>query len=116
MGRAVGIVLDRRNLRGHTELVPPPVDRPIATLVPTAPKTRSDAACVVPPARRCFGLEQGLFGLFTAWIELLEPVAHHAATPGRSRSIDFEAHSLHSLEEVDRRALRERHDRFLPVR
>src|SRR5215212_1367568 len=49
--RAIGIVLDRRNRRGHAVLASLEVYEPVAPLVPAADVAGGYAAVVVAPAR-----------------------------------------------------------------
>src|SRR5437762_14230436 len=63
VGATIGVVLDRRHLGGHAELVAPEVHLAVGLLVAAAAVPDHDFALVVPPARTLLGLQQRLFGL-----------------------------------------------------
>src|SRR5207244_1414739 len=80
---AVGVVLDRGDLRRHAVLGPLEVDHAVAALVAAALVARRDAAVVVAAALLLQRLEQALLRL--ALRDLLEGGDGHEAAAGRRR-------------------------------
>src|SRR2546425_732216 len=62
-GRAVGVVLDGRDLAGYVEFVPLEIYDPIVLLVPAAAMARRNAAHVVAATRALLSDQQRLLGL-----------------------------------------------------
>ena len=66
--RAVGVVLDRRQPRGHAELVALEVDPSVRALLAAAAMAHGQAALAVAPADALRGLEQRPVRLFHDWL------------------------------------------------
>jgi hypothetical protein len=94
-GRAVGIVLDRRNLSGNALLVTLEIDDTIATLVASTPVTHSDASTVVPATIAGPGVQQGFFGTAAGNFRKIRH-AHAASTVG-SGFVLLDSHCLANL-------------------
>ena len=100
---AVRVVLDRGHLRGHTDLVAPEVDPPVAPLVASAPEPKRLPALVVAAADPLLPLDEGLVRLVR---RDLFPASVLLEAAGRIRGFEFlDRHSLwlslHVVEEVD---------------
>jgi hypothetical protein len=90
VGRAVGIVFDRRHERGNTGLVAPEVHDAVAPLVAATHEADARAALVVAAAGALDGLRERL--LRGALGELLEGQHGHEAPAGRRRFELLERH------------------------
>src|SRR4051812_22424612 len=92
-GRAIGIVLDRINLRGNAILVAAEIDQPITTLVAAAAMPRSDLPLVVAAAGTDLRAQQRLLGLGAR--RQFGKVAHGRPTAAwRCRIVFADAHDL----------------------
>src|SRR5882672_2515183 len=111
--RAVGVVFDRRHLGRHAVLVAPPVDDPQTLLVAAPAVPRGHAAIDVPAAG---ALERHRQRLLRVVLGDLGEVGRRGQAASRAgRFVGLERHRLLPLEELDRVAFLERHDRLLPV-
>src|SRR5262245_35132661 len=127
---AVRVVLDRRDLRCYSVLVPLEVDQAILLLVPAATVPDRDSALVVPPALLAERPQERLFGLST--FRQLRKITHaRPAAASGNRIVLLNAHFFLvaqasrlcirasgtlalRLEDVDPMLRIERHDRLLP--
>ena len=112
--RAVGVVLDRGQLRRHVPLVAPEVDATVVALLAAAAMADRQATLVVAPAPPLLGLEQRLVRRVGG--DLLEGRAGHEPPTGRGRLVASQRHRLDPLEELDLVAGGDRHDGLLPGR
>src|SRR5678815_4019387 len=111
--RTVRIVLDRRDRRGHAVLVALEVDDAVLALVTAAASPHGDVAVVVAAARLLDRLEQRLLGLRRRDVGEIRHRAEARALRDRLELSD--SHERLALEDLDRIALAERHDRFFPI-
>src|SRR6266545_4149113 len=88
--RAIGVVLDRGDLRGHGVLRPLEVDGAVAALVPAALVAGGDTALVVAAALPLRGPDQALLGL--ALGDLLKRGDRAEAAPWARRLVLAEGH------------------------
>src|SRR5262249_49508267 len=88
---AIRIVLDSRNFRRNTVLIPLEVDDPVETPLAAAPVPRRDAAAIVASSVLFERLDQALFRLFLC--DLLEGTDAHRAPPRGGWFIDTNRHS-----------------------
>ena len=92
--RAVGVVLDSRNLGGHAVLVALEIDDTVTALVATALMARGDAAVVVAARMLLQRRNKRLLGLAPG--DFRKVGNHHEAASGRGRLILLDSHLLPS--------------------
>src|SRR5918996_627957 len=85
-GGPVGVVFDRRHLRGDAVLLPAEIDHPVLALVPTPLVARGDPAVDVPPGLLGLGTDQRLLRLLPS--ELGE-VGDAGSAAARGRRLVF---------------------------
>ena len=88
--RAVRVVLDRRETRGHAELVALEVDPTVVGLLPAAAVAHGHPALVVPAVNPLLRLEERLVRLVGG--DLLERRAGHPPAAGRGCLVASERH------------------------
>ncbi len=113
-GRAVRVVLDRREPGRHAELVALEVDPAVVLLLAAAAVADGEPAGVVPAGAARLRLEQRLVRLVGR--DLLERRAGHLPEARRGRPCRNEAASSDPLEELDLLAGGQGHDRLAPRR
>ena len=113
-GRAVRVVLDRREAGRDAELVALEVDPAVVLLLAAAAMADGHAAGVVPAGAAVLRLEQRLVRLVGR--DLLERRAGHLAKTRRGGLVANEAASSDPLEEFDLLAGGQGHDRLAPRR
>src|ERR1700690_3440450 len=89
-GRAVRVVLDRRDLGRHADLVAPEVDDAVGLLLAAAAVANGQAALVVPARAALLRLEERLVGLLGC--DLLERRAGHEPPAGRGGLVASQRH------------------------
>ena len=111
--RAVRVVLDRGDPRGHAVLVALEVDPAVVRLLAAAAMADGEPAGVVPARAALLGLEERLVRLVGR--DLLERRAGHAPTAGRGGLVASQRHCLDPLEELDLLAGGQGDDRLAPA-
>ena len=89
-GRPVGVVLDRRQPRGHARLVALEVDDPVVGLLAATAMAHAEPALVVAAGAALHGLEQRLVRLVGG--DLLERRAGHPPASRRGRLVASQRH------------------------